>query len=426
MKTAVYRLETAFNYISSHKSDPVFTKIYFESAMAEAKAADNRVIKLSAIDGKIISIKDLFDVKNDITTAGSKILRDAMPATRTALIVNRLRRAGAIVIGKTNMSEFAFHGMGTNPHFGTPGNAFNKAHVPGGSSSGAAVSAAEGSSDIAIGTDTGGSIRLPAAFNGIVGYKPSQKRITREGAFPLAHSLDSVGALAKTLQDCIDADGVMAGVKYDIKPLSIKDIRFALPVGLMIDEATPEVSEAFNATVARLKKAGAMIEEVNFSPLVAEVMLMLARGPLVTIEAAAIHKDWVLSRPQDYDKPVIHRIEMGMRVSGADYIRTLWKRKELINHYNMLMRNFNVMIAPTALCTAPRIDEVLSSTETFLKHNAQALRNTTVGNLLDVCGLSLPCPDVTGLPVGFMMMGVNGSDKMLMAAGLEVERILRL
>jgi aspartyl-tRNA(Asn)/glutamyl-tRNA(Gln) amidotransferase subunit A len=383
-----------------------------------------RAVKLSPLDGKIVSIKDLFDVKDEVTTAGSKILRDAMPASNTSPIVQRLRKAGAVIIGKTNMSEFAFHGIGTNPHFGTPGNAVNRLHVPGGSSSGAAVSAAEGSCDIAIGTDTGGSIRLPASFNGIAGYKPSQKRVTRAGAFPLSHSLDSIGGLARSLQACIDTDGVLAGVSHDdVQAMPLSDLRIALPRGLMIDEADLHVRAAFNEAVMRLRERGISIVDVNFDPFVIEIMGMLARGPIVAIEAAAIHKEWAMLRPQDYDPAVLFRIQMGLGISGADYIRALWKRSELISLYKKLMKGFNVMIAPTALTTAPLIADVLASNETFLKANARALRNCTVGNILDVCGLSLPCK-TQGMPVGFMMMGVNGSDKTLMRAGLAVEGLI--
>src|SRR3954471_23683870 len=209
------RLEAILDRIARGQSgEHVFLKLYPEAARAAADAADARRqagLSLGPLDGAIISIKDLFDVAGEVTTAGSKLRRDAAPASADAPVVTRLRRAGAVVIGKTNMVEFAFAGIGLNPHFGTPGNAADRSRIPGGSSSGAGVSVAEGTSDISIGSDTGGSVRIPAAFNGIVGFKPTAKRVPLEGAFPLSYSLDSIGPLARTVRDCAHADAVMAG-----------------------------------------------------------------------------------------------------------------------------------------------------------------------------------------------------------------------
>lgn len=419
MPLAQLRLEQALDKIKSQKSDVSFTRLYREEAMREAKAADSRRTPLSPLDGRIISIKDLFDVKGEVTWAGSKILKDAPPAFSSSPIVTRLRDAGAVIIGKTNMSEFAFHGLGINHTFGTPLNAANPLHVPGGSSSGAAVSVGLGTSEIAIGTDTGGSIRLPAAFNGIVGFKPSQYRVTRKGAFPLSHSLDSIGSIAKNLQDCIDCDAVIAGAKLE---LAAPTRRLAVAKGGLVGEGSLEVQTAFKAALAKLN--GFELVEIDMQPLLTAVFELLASAPLVTIEAAAIHQDWILARPQDYYEPVLARISVGAKVTGANYIRGLWRRGELVAQFKAMMQGFDGLLLPTALVTAPLISEVESSLESFLAHNAKALRNCTFGNILDCCGASLPIRDLEGMPVGLQIMGANGMDASVLSVGLEVEKAL--
>jgi aspartyl-tRNA(Asn)/glutamyl-tRNA(Gln) amidotransferase subunit A len=213
--------------------------VYADPARAAADAADARAkagISLGSLDGALVSIKDLFDVKGEPTRAGSKILKDAPPATADAPVVRRLRAAGAVIIAKTAMSEFAFSGVGMNPHYGTPGNPADRKRVPGGSSSGAAVAAADQMCDIAIGSDTGGSTRIPAALCGVVGFKPSKQRISTEGAFPLSYTLDSIGPIARTVADCATADAVMAG--DDFAPLAaapLSGLRFGIPQGLPLE-----------------------------------------------------------------------------------------------------------------------------------------------------------------------------------------------
>src|SRR4051812_11978058 len=230
--------------------------VYAEAARAAADAADARVnagISLGVLDGAIVSIKDLFDVAGEPTRAASKILANAPPAKADAPAVRRLRAAGAVIIAKTNMSEFAFSGVGMNPHYGTPANPADRTRVPGGSSSGAAVSAADHMCDIAIGTDTGGSTRIPAALCGVVGYKPTASRVPTDGAFPLSYSLDSIGPIARAVEDCAKADAVMAGEDYaPLKPAPVAGLRLGVPQGLLTKEWDNTVGTRFGAARKRL------------------------------------------------------------------------------------------------------------------------------------------------------------------------------
>lgn len=241
------------------RDDKVFLRFYPEASRVEADAADRRCkagITLGPLDGKIVSIKDLFDVAGEPTTAGSVILRNATPAAADAVIVRRLRQAGAVIIGKTNMSEFAFDVLGRNPHYGTPANAVDAARIPGGSSSGAAVSVALGSSDIAIGSDTGGSVRIPASLNGVVGFKPTTGRVPSMGAYPLSFTLDSIGPLACSVAECRAADAVMAVQEVQSLEMPLSGLRIGLPRGLLLDDLEPTVAQAYEQSLRLLEGSG--------------------------------------------------------------------------------------------------------------------------------------------------------------------------
>src|SRR6185436_11369305 len=221
--------------------------LYKESAIAAADAADKRArdgISLGPLDGKIITIKDLFDVAGEVTRAGSKILADeGKPAIADAPVIARLRRAGAVIAAKTNMVEFAFSAIGTNPHYGTPGNPADRARVPGGSTSGGAVAVADGMCEIAIGTDTGGSCRAPAAFCGTVGFKPTKARVPTDGAFPLSYTLDSIGSFAMSVARCAAADAVMAGESpWRLEPASLNGLKLGILQGMPLDNLDDTVT----------------------------------------------------------------------------------------------------------------------------------------------------------------------------------------
>ncbi|MGT2479567.1 amidase [Methylobacterium oryzae CBMB20] len=315
--------------------DPaVFTRLYPAEARAAAEAADARRrdgIALGPLDGAIVSIKDLFDVAGETTRAGSVLLADAAPAGADAPVVARLRRAGAVILGKTNMSEFAFSGLGLNPHYGTPGNAADPARILGGSSSGAGVSVGQGTSDIAIGSDTGGSVRIPASLNGVVGFKPTARRVPLEGAFPLSYALDSLGPLARTVAACAAADAVMAGRRARAPgSLPARGPAHRRALGLLFTETEPLVAEAFERTLARLSRAGARVADHPIDDLLAAMDAALPDGSLAAIEAAAIHADWLDSRAGRYDPRVHRRIMAGRPATAASYIRTMRRRAELI------------------------------------------------------------------------------------------------
>lgn len=423
-------LSKALAHINDPNSDGrvTFTRTYEASAEREAAAADARLsagMPLSPVDGAVVSIKDLFDVRGEVTLAGSTILRQNPPAVADAPVVERLRRAGCVIVGKTNMSEFAFSGVGINPHFGTPGNAADKSRVPGGSSSGAGVSAAEGTVRMGLGSDTGGSIRIPAALNGCVGFKPTATRVSTAGAFPLSYTLDSIGPLCRTVSDCAAFDAILAGDPHEaLVPAPLAGLRLAVPRGKLFADTEPEVSRAFEAAAGLLARAGASVRDIEIDDLITTFWDAAAKTPFVAIEAAAVHADWMDARASDFDPRVLARIRAGAKASGADYIRLSRLRADLSCRMHARLADVDALILPTTPIRAPRIFDLIASDEAFWRANGLLLRNTTVGNVMGLCGLSLPCPVPTkGLPVGFMMMAAGGQDRRLLRIGLAVEAV---
>lgn len=422
-------LEASLARIDDPNSDGrvTYTKVYAEQARMAADAADARAragMKLSPLDGWIVSIKDLFDVAGETTLAGSKLLRGRPPATADAPTVARLRRAGAVIVGKTNMSEFAFSGIGINPHFGTPGNAADKSRVPGGSSSGAGVSVAEGTARMGLGTDTGGSIRIPAALNGCVGFKPTHGRVTTEGAFPLSYALDSIGPLARTVADCAASDAVLANEEpWALEAAPLAGLRLAIPRGRLFGQTEPEVEKAFEAGVARLTKAGARITDISIEDLLQELADAMAKAPFVAMEAAAVHAEWLEERARDFDPRVLARVRLGAAAHAPDYIRLVNKRTELIARMRDRLADIDALILPATPIRAPKISDLTASDEQFWTANGLVLRNTTVGNIFAFTGVSLPCPDAKGLPVGFMMTAVGGRDRQILRIAAAVEAL---
>jgi aspartyl-tRNA(Asn)/glutamyl-tRNA(Gln) amidotransferase subunit A len=398
--------------------------VYAETARAAADAADARAmhgVSLGPLDGTIVSIKDLFDVAGESTRAGSKILADeAPPAKADAPAVRRLRAAGAVMVAKTNMTEFALGAIGANPHFGTPGNPRDRARVPGGSSAGAAVAAADGMCEIAIGSDTGGSVRIPAALCGITGFKPSRQRVPTEGAFPLSTTLDSVGPLARSVADCARADAVMSGEDFEpVELFPLAGLRFGIAQGFPLENLDETVSGAFSAAIERLQKAGVRITEETV-PLFDEMRQVNAYGGIVQPEACAIHRDRLKRRGADMDPNIRVRIERGCAISVADYIGMLHARERLVRAVDRRLAGFDALVMPTAGIVAPTIAEV-ADPEIFAKRNAMLLRNTSAGNFFDLCGISLPLP--AKLPVGLMLLARNGHDRTLLRIAAAVEKL---
>ena len=411
------RLEQALARIADPKGEGARAclTVYTEAARAAADAADARAalgVSLGPLDGAIVSIKDLFDVAGEPTRAGSKILADeVVPARADAPIVRRLRAAGAVIVAKTNMTEFAFSGVGANPHFGTPGNPSDRSRVPGGSSAGAPVAIADGMCDIAIGTDTGGSVRIPAALCGLVGFKPSRQRVPTEGAFPLSYTLDSIGPLARSVADCAKADAIMAGEDHvPIEPLELAGLRFGIAQGLPLDKLDDTVAATFDAAIARLDSAGIRISRETL-PLFDGMAEVNAKGGIAPPEACAIHRDRLKRRAADFDPNVRVRIERGCAVSAADYVDMTRERARLVHAMDARLRGLDVLVMPTTSIVAPTIAEVADQ-KIFAARNAALLRNTGIGNFFDLCAITLPLK--AALPVGLMLVARNGHDHRLL------------
>jgi aspartyl-tRNA(Asn)/glutamyl-tRNA(Gln) amidotransferase subunit A len=421
------RLERALARIADPKGEGkrACLTVYAEEARAAAAAADARAahgVSLGPLDGAIVSIKDLFDVAGEKTRAGSKVLaEEAKPAVADAAIVRRLRAGGAVIVAKTNMTEFAYSSIGANPHFGTPGNPRDRARIPGGSSSGAAVAAADGMCEIAIGSDTGGSVRIPAAVCGITGFKPSKRRVPTDGAFPLSFTLDSIGPLARSVADCAHADAVMAGEESaPLEPIALDGLRFGLDEGMPLDALDDTVAAAFAAAVARLDDAGVRVGTEKIS-LFDDMNGVLAKGGIPPAEACAIHRERIARRGADIDANVRARIERGCAMSAADYVETMQARARLIRAMDKRLATLDALVMPTCPIVAPTIAEVAEQKTFFARHNA-LIRNTAIGNFFDLCAISLPLP--APLPVGLMLVGRNGSDRALLRIAAAVETLL--
>jgi aspartyl-tRNA(Asn)/glutamyl-tRNA(Gln) amidotransferase subunit A len=419
------RLEQAFARIADPKGEGARTclTVYADAARAAADAADARAkngVSLGPLDGAIVSIKDLFDVAGEPTRAGSKVLaEEAKPADADAAIVRRLRAGGAVIVAKTNMTEFAYSGIGANPHFGTPGNPRDRTRVPGGSSAGAGVAPADGMCEIAIGTDTGGSVRIPAALCGVTGFKPSKRRVPTQGAFPLSFTFDSIGPLALSVADCAKADAVMAGEEFSpAAPVALEGLRLGMPQGMPLAALDDTVAKAFNAAIARLDGAGARISREDLSSLFDEMDAVNAKGGIPPPEACAVHRERVARRGTEIDPNVRVRIERGCAVAAADYVNMLRERARLVRVMDARLAALDALVLPTTPIVAPTIAEVADTKTFFAQHN-MLIRNTSFGNFFDLCGVSLPLK--AALPVGLMLVARNGHDHRLlrMAAALE-------
>ena len=411
------RLEEALARIADPKGEGARAclTVYADTARRAADAVDARKARgaaLGPLDGTIVSIKDLFDVAGEPTRAGSKILaEEAAPAKSDARVVQRLRAAGAVIVAKTNMTEYAFSGIGANPHYGTPGNPKDRTRVPGGSSAGAPVSVADGMCDIAIGTDTGGSVRIPAALCGLVGFKPSKQRVPTDGAFPLSHTLDSIGPIGRTVADCAAADAVMAGEDFlPLEPLALAGLRFGVAEGLPLDRLDDTVTAAFNSALARLDRAGMRVSRETL-PLFDDMSAVNAKGGISPYEAGIIHRDRMTRRAGDVDPNVRARIERGMAIPKVDYDFMMQERARLVRAMDARLATLDALIMPTTSIVAPTIAEV-ADTSVFTARNAATLRNTSIVNFFDLCAISLPLP--APLPVGLMVVARNGHDHRLL------------
>lgn len=403
----------------------VYIHVDKDAALAAADAMD-ALRKANAAPSRFagipISIKDLFDIKGQVTRAGSRALDDSAPAENDAPTVARLRAAGFIVIGRTNMVEFAYSGIGTNPHYGTPKGAWQRevGHVPGGSSSGAGVSVLDGMAHAALGTDTGGSCRIPAAFNGIVGYKPTQRRVPLDGAVPLSFTLDSIGPLARSVACCAAMDAVLAGEpEFELTPRAIKGMRLAIPTTIAMDELDPVVAEVFERTIKLLIEKGALIERIEV-PAFNDIPLMSSKGGFTAAESFAWHRELLTAKGDVYDPRVSVRIARGEAMTAADYIDLLPMRRSLIARAEATMAPYDALVMPTCPIAPPTIAD-MDDDKVFAKKNLMALRNCTLINMIDGCAISLPISRKDEAPVGLMLAAAGGADRRIfeLAAGME-------
>jgi len=405
-----------------------FMKVHAESARADADHSDRlrkAGVVRSPVDGLPVSVKDLFDVAGDVTRAGSKVLADAAPAAADAPAIAKLRAAGAVIVGRSNMVEFAFGAVGTNPHYGTPKNPWDRktGRVPGGSSSGAAVSVADGMAVMGLGTDTRGSIRQPAALCGIAGFKPTARRVSRQGAFPLSFTLDSVGPLANTIGCCAAYDAILAGAPEDVlRELPVRGLRLLLPRSSALEDLDPEVAKAFEAALAVLSRAGAVIEERKV-PAFDRQAEYFRNGGFAAAEAYAIHRRW-LHRAGEYDPRVAKRVVLGKDIAGWELVELGLMRDAYMAEIGALMAPFDAFLAPTSPCVAPAISEASASDDAYFRWNGRILRNTGLVNFLDGCAATLPCQASGAAPVGLMVSGVAMADRHVLATAKAIEGVL--
>jgi aspartyl-tRNA(Asn)/glutamyl-tRNA(Gln) amidotransferase subunit A len=379
----------------------------------------------SPLAGIPVTLKDLFDVRGNVTAAGSSMLRTSAPAAHDAPVVARLRAAGAVIVARTHMSEFAFSGLGTNPHSQRLANPRDSARVCGGSSSGAAASVAAGCCAIGLGTDTGGSTRIPAAYCGIVGWKPTQRRITRQGAFALSESLDSIGPLGNSVECCALADSVIADAPIEVAdPPAIGTLRLAVPQDVVLADLDAEVAAAFERALGALTDAGAYVERIPF-PAFSLAREAFSRGTIANYEAFHHHRRLgLMDRRTEYDPNVRARLEIGEHMSDAHYADLLAARRRIIAAADAQSVGFSALVFPTAAGVAPRFIDI-EDPAAWAAANARALRNASLVNVLDRCALSIPMHHGAELPTGLMVMGDTMQDARTLAVGRAIEAALR-
>jgi len=405
-------------------------KVHADKARAAARASDElrgAGLSPSRFSGIPIAVKDLFDLAGEPTPAGSKALAGAKPAEADATAIARLKAAGFVVVGRNNMTEFAFSGVGINPHYGTPANPYDRAtgRIPGGSSSGAAVSVADGMAAAAIGSDTGGSCRIPAALCGIVGYKPTASTVPLDGALPLSFTLDSIGPLANSVDCCASLHAILSGDRLaDEGPRQIAGLRIAIPQSVVFDGIEPYVAETFEAAVRRLADAGAIVTEVALTAF-ETVARINAKGGFPAPEALSWHRTLLEEHGDQYDPRVRARILRAHEQTAADYIDMLHLRRAYIAAVRTAISPYDVLAMPTVPMVAPSIAALAGDNDLFVKTNLALLRNPTLINMMDGCAISLPVHAEGDAPVGLMLAAAGGRDAALFAYARAVERALR-
>ncbi|PMS19121.1 amidase [Trinickia dabaoshanensis] len=427
-------VETALERIAdpAGQGATVFLEVDAQRARASADAFDRLRAAgtvLSPLAGIPVSVKDLFDVEGQVTRAGSRALNEAPPATADAPAVARLRRAGAVIVGRTNMTEFAYSGLGLNPHYGTPLSPYRRgqpgeARIAGGSSSGAAASVADGMAAVALGSDTGGSIRIPAALCGLTGFKPTASRVPKQGAIPLSTTLDSFGPIGVSVSCCALVDRILAGLPPHVpEARPLEGLRLGVLTHFVTDDMEPEVAAAVETAIKHLEAAGAILSDVHFAPL--DDPAWAKRFGISSMEAFAWHRALMQTHGDRYDPRVLVRIKKSEAALAADYIDALAERAALLETaQRTLWRRFDAIVAPTVPIVPPRVADCDADDTTYAGINALVLRNPSLVNMLDGCAVSLPCHARGAAPVGLMLAAAPYADDALLAAALAVERVL--
>jgi aspartyl-tRNA(Asn)/glutamyl-tRNA(Gln) amidotransferase subunit A len=425
--------EATLSAIDHYADKAVFTRVTAGRALTEARAASRRIRAgrpLGPLDGVPVAWKDLFDLEGIVTTAGSVVLADEAPAARDAGAVERLKAAGLISVGRVNMTEFAFSGLGINPHYGTPANPHGRdtPRIPGGSSSGSAVAVAAGLVPVSIGTDTGGSVRIPAAYNGIVGYKATRGRYPMEGVFPLSTSLDSLGVLCRTVADAVAVDtALLGGIASPVRRGTLAGQRLVVPTNVVFDDAEAEVVAAFEAALDRLAAAGCVVERRPVPAFDAILDLYRKHGALVTAEAYALHEARLGGTAAGrMDRRVVARARLGANITMPGYVALLAARGPLIRSIAETFGPGAVFAFPTLPHVAPPIADLEADDDLFVTINGRTLRNSMLGNYLDWCGVSLPCgTGAAGMPAGLLLSGLTGADEGILSLALAAEAVVR-
>lgn len=413
-----------------------FSGALFNAALEPAAMGPLQALPFCAMP---VTVKDLFDLQGQPTPAGSLVLRDALPAAQDAVAVRRLKAAGASVIGRTNMSEFAFSGVGVNPHLGTPANPADTRveRIPGGSSSGAAVSVASGAAFIGLGSDTGGSIRIPAALCGIVGFKSTARLVPTTGALPLSSTLDTVCALTRSVRDAVLTHEILAQRRVVRSDLPLSAYRLAVPRSLMLESLETKVALAFESALDALRGAGAHVQDIDLPPLL-DMAGLQAGGGFAAAESFAWHRELLARYGDGYDPRVRFRIARGEAMAAHEYIALHTSRHRWIAQLEAATRDFDALLSPTVPITAPPIADVAPADgrdaaqdaardEAFFRINSLLLRNTSVVNLLDGCAISIPCQRAGELPVGLMVWhGALRDDTILNIAALVEGRLANI
>lgn len=430
--SAAALLERALAAAASPACEHAFIRRFDRQAQVAAAAVDAAraaMVPLPPLAGLAVSVKELFDVAGWPTTAGSAAMADAPPAAHDCTAVARLRTAGAALVGHTNLSEFAYSGVGINPHHGTPANPVTLAlnstpRIPGGSTSGGAVSVAAGAAWAALGSDTGGSIRIPAALQGLVGFKNTQRLTPQDGAVPLSTTLDTACAITKSVGDAIVLHAVLAARTPRPSPRPLAALRLAVPHPVMLDGLDADVARAFEHALTTLRSAGATLDDLDLAPL-AELASLQAQGGFSAAESWAWHRSRLAERESRYDPRVAQRIRRGESISAADYLDLLRARRSWIARIEELAAGYDALLSPTVPMVAPAIAPLLASDQRFFAINALLLRNPSVVNLLDGCALSLPCQLPGQMPVGLMVWGPALHDDQVLGVSLRIEAALR-